>query len=148
MAYEEFKKAKLKMETGLTENWAYAYSISVFKKKHPQKANEYETRIFQERMEMEQGINNVHRESKARKTKEEKIKEIMSIEDARERHDAIAKNLSLFSRSFNHSLNRIKSNDYGQRTVAELQKRSEIMAIKDIDIRRKAIAENLKLFDR
>lgn len=137
MTFEEYKKAKLRMETKMIENWGYAYSISVFKKNHPQKAAEYEARILRERTKGGQGDC-----SATVKTDKEKIEEIMSIRDTMKRHKAIAENMDLFSRA-----KREESDFYEGRTAAELQKRSEIMAIKDRDIRYKAIAENLHLFE-
>lgn len=136
MTFEEYKKARLRMETRMTENWAYAYSVSIFKQNHPKKAAEYETRFEKER-NCYGGVQKVRME-----TDKEKIKEIMSIKDTKKRHKAIAENMDLFSRA------KKEERDFCEgRTVAELQKRSEIMAIKDRGIRYKAIAENLHLFE-
>lgn len=137
MTFEEYKKAKLRMETKMIENWGYAYSISVFKKNHPQKAAEYEARILRESTKGGQGDC-----SATVKTDKKKIEEIMSIKDTEKRHKAIAENFDLFNYS-----KKEEKHAYSGHTSEELWKRTEILAIKDIDIRRRAIAENMHLFE-
>lgn len=138
MTFEEYKKARLRMETKMTENWAHAYSVSIFKQNHPKKAAEYETR-FEKEQNCHGGVQKVRME-----TDKEKIKEIMSIESCEERHKAILENMELFNR---YTSKGRKEQEYTGCSVAEMQKRSEIMNIKDIDMRRRAIAENFHLFE-
>lgn len=138
MTYEDYKRAKAMVAVKHPDAWMYAYSLDIFKKKHPQKASSYK-----ERMRKEQE-NPVEARKKIERTNEEKIKEIMSIESWEKRHEAIAKNIELFNRYTGKGR---KVQEYTGRSAAEMQKRSEIMNIKDIDIRRRAIAENMHLFE-
>lgn len=138
MTYEEYKRAKAMVATKQVENWMYAYSLDIFKKKHPKKALAYDERIKNERNSCGKGS------GQSVKSDKEKIKEIMSIENWEERHKAIAENMHLFNQ-WTRVGRRVQ--EYTGRSVAEMQKRSEIMNIKDIDMRQRAIAENMHLFE-
>lgn len=137
--YEDYRKAKAMVKAKHPDAWGYAYSLEIFKKRHPQRASSYE-----ERMRKEQQNCGADGRISTEKTNKEKIKEIMSIENWGERHKAILENMELFNQWMGKGK---KTQDYAGRSAAEMQKRSEIMNIKDIDIRRRAIAENMHLFE-
>ena len=75
MTYEDYKRAKAMVAAKHPDAWMYAYSLDVFKKKHPKKASSYEERIRKERENPDEA------RKKTEKTNKEKIKEIMSIEN-------------------------------------------------------------------